>query len=320
MLEVMDAAVAGRDYPRTLREFNVWFPDEAACLDYLVRLRWTGGFVCPICGGVRFWRMSKGRNVRCASCRRDVSVTAGTIFADTRLPLSTWFAAAWYVTGTKHGVSALSLQRVLGLARYDAAWALLHKLRRAMVRPGRDRLQGEIEADETYVGGVATGKRGRGAEKKVIVEIAVEKRGAGMGRCRLVRIPDCKGESLLAAITQSVTPGSVVYTDRWRGYAGLGEAGYIHYPTAISSSSDPAHVVMPRVHRIASLLKRWLLGTHHGAVRPQHLDDYLSEFTFRFNRRGSSHRGLLFYRLLEQAVQIEPQPLAKMLGGTSRVR
>jgi transposase-like protein len=308
MLWAMDAPVAGHDYPRTLREFDAWFPDEAACLDYLIRLRWPGGFACPVCGERRFWRMSKGRNLRCAGCRADASITAGTIFADTRLPLAIWFAAAWYATGTKHGVSALSLQRVLGLGSYEAAWALLHKLRHAMVRPGRDRLAGEVEADETYVGGVATGKRGRGAAKKAIVEVAVEKRGAGMGRCRLVRVPDISGESLLAAIEESVEPGAVVYTDHYGGYNGLGAAGYIHYPTAISSSGDPAHVVMPRVHRIASLLKRWLLGTHQGAVRPQHLDDYLSEFTFRFNRRGSSHRGLLFYRLLEQAVQLDHVP------------
>ena len=316
MLGAMDGPVAGIDYPRTLREFNAWFPDDTACLDYLARLRWPGGFACAGCGGSRFWRMSKGRNLRCADCRTDASVTAGTIFADTHLPLATWFAAGWYATGTKHGVSALSLQRVLGLGSYETAWALLHKLRRAMVRPGRDRLAGEVEADETYVGGVATGKRGRGAAKKAIVEVAVEKHGAGMGRCRLVRIPDCSGESLLDAIEQSVTPGAVVYTDHWNGYAGLGEAGYVHYPTAIASSGDPAHVVMPRVHRIASLLKRWLLGTHQGAVRPNHLDDYLAEFTFRFNRRGSNHRGLLFYRLVDQAVQLDHVPLTAIAPGT----
>jgi len=318
MLGAMDAPVAGHDYPRTLREFNAWFPDEAACLEYLPRLRWPGGFACSACGGSRFWRMSKGRNLRCAGCRVDASITASTIFGDTRLPLATWFAAAWYVTGTKHGVSALSLQRVLGLGSYEASWALLHKLRRAMVRPGRDRLAGEVEADETYVGGVASGKRGRGAAKKALVEVAVEKRGAGMGRCRLVRVPDISSESLLAAIEESVAPGSVVYTDHFGGYNGLGAAGYIHYPTAISSSGDPAHVVMPRVHRIASLLKRWLLGTHQGAVRPRHLDDYLSEFTFRFNRRGSTHRGLLFYRLLEQAVQLDHVPASAIKQSAHR--
>jgi len=258
----MDVPAAGRDYPRTLREFNAWFLGEEEALEYLVRLRWPGGFACPTCGESTFWRMSKGRNLRCAGCRLDASITAGTIFADTRLPLATWFAAAWYVTGTKNGVSALGLQRLLGLGSYETAWALLHKLRRAMVRPGRDRLAGEVEADETYLGGFAEGRRGRGAASKAIVSVAVEKRGAGMGRVRLAQIPDVSAESLLAALEQAVEPGAVVYTDHWRGYYGLGAAGYTHHPTAIASSGDPAHVVMPRVHRIASLLKRWLLGTH----------------------------------------------------------
>lgn len=175
-----------------------------------------------------------------------------------------------------------------------------------MVRPGRDRLQREIGANETYVGGVATGKRGRGAEKKVIVEIVVEKCGAGMGRCRLVCIPDISGESLLDAIEQSVEPGAVVYTDHYSGYNGLAVAGYIHYPTAIASSGDPAHVVMPRLHRIASLLKRWLLGTQQAAVSP--------ESAFRFNRRGPNHRRLLFYPLLEQAAQLEHIPIATIVA------
>jgi len=313
----MDALVAGSDYPRTLREFNTWFPDEEACLDYLVRLRWPEGFICSACGEQRFWRMSKGRNLRCAYCRADASITAGTILADTRLPLTTWFAAAWYATGTKQGVSALGLQRVLGLGSYETAWALLHKLRRAMIRPGRDKLAGEVEADETYVGGLAEHKRGRGAAKKAIVSVAVEKRGLGMGRVRLARIADVQAATLLAALEDAVEPGAVIYTDHFPGYRGLAAAGYIHYPTAISSSGNPAHVVMPRVHRIASLLKRWLLGTHQGAVRPQHLDDYLAEFAFRFNRRSSHHRGLLFHRLLEQAVQLDHVPVTAIMSGRS---
>jgi transposase-like protein len=315
MLGAMDAPVAGCDYPRTLREFNAWFVDEAACLDYLARLRWSGGFACPSCGGHGFWRMSKGRNLRCAGCRTDASVTAGTIFADTRLPLATWFAAAWYATGTKHGVSALSLQRVLGLGSYETAWSLLHKLRRAMVRPGRDRLAGEVEVDETYVGGVAAGKHGRGAEKKTPVLIAVEKRGRGMGRVRFAPIADTSADSLLPAIEELIEPDSVVCTDGHAGYNGVVGAGFMHNRHSLYATGDPAHVAMPRVHRVVSLLKRWLLGTHQGAVRPQQLDYYLDEFTFRFNRRGSNHRGLLFYRLLEQAVQVEPTPLAILLGG-----
>jgi transposase-like protein len=315
MLAAMDAPIAGHGYPRTLREFNAWFVDDAACLDYLAGLRWPDGFTCPVCGESRFWRMSKGRNLRCAGCRSDASITAGTIFADTRLPLTTWFAAAWYATGTKHGVSALSLQRVLGLGSYETAWSLLHKLRRAMVRPGRDRLTGEVEVDETYVGGVAPGKHGRGAAKKTPVLIAVEKRGPGRGRVRFAPVADTSADSLLPAIEELIEPGSVITTDGHAGYNGVAGAGYAHDRHSLYATGDPAHVAMPRVHRVASLLKRWLLGTHQGAVRPQQLDYYLDEFTFRFNRRGSNHRGLLFYRLLDQAIQIDHVPVTAITGG-----
>ncbi len=263
----MVVPLAGRDYPGTLREFNAWFGDEEACLDYLAALRWRGGFACPGCGCGRAWRMSKGRDLRCARCRIDVSVTAGTVFADTRLPLTTWFAAAWYLTGTKHGVSALGLQRLLGLGSYEAAWSLLHKLRRAMVRPGREKLGGEIEVDETAVGPSAPGRLGRGTfADKAIIAIAVEARARGTGgRVRLARIRDCSGPILTDFVSNAVAPGSVVYTDRWQGYGGLAAAGFVHQPTSIAASGDPAHVAMPRAHRVSSLLKRWLLGTHHGS-------------------------------------------------------
>jgi len=313
----MEAPVVGRDYPGTLREFNAWFPDEQSCLHYLAGLRWEGGFSCSVCGGERAWRMSKGRNLRCARCRRDSSVTAATIFADTRLPLTTWFAAAWYVTGTKHGVSALGLQRVLGLGSYESAWSVLHKLRRAMVRPGRERLTGEVEVDETAIGSPQRGKFGRGAfADKAIVAIAVESRPRGAcGRVRLARIPDCSGAVLTGFVGDSVTPGSVVYTDHWQGYGSLWRAGVFHQPTSLAASGDAAHVAMPRVHRVSSLLRRWLLGTHQGAIRPQQLDFYLDEFTFRFNRRSSQRRGLLFYRLLEQAVRTDHVPVSAIVGG-----
>jgi transposase-like protein len=255
--------------------------------------------------------------VRCPVCDRRSSPTAGTIFAGTRTPLTLWFAAAWYITNQKSGVSALGLQRALALGSYKTAWAWLHKFRRAMVRPSRDRLSGELEVDESYIGGVAPGKRGRGAAKKTPVAIAVEKRGRGMGRIRLARIADTSADSLLPFIEEAVEAGSVVYTDGHNGYKPLSRAGFLHEPTSIWTTGDPGHVAMPRVHRVSSLLKRWLLGTHQGAVRPQQLDYYLDEFTFRFNRRSSNHRGLLFYRLLEQAVQIDPKPLAKLLGGSS---
>jgi transposase-like protein len=306
----------GVDYPESWRELLVWFPDDAACLTYLERLRWPAGFACPGCGGVESWRMGDGL-LRCVACDRRTSVTAGTIFAGTRSPLSLWFAAAWYITNQKSGVSALGLQRALELGSYETAWAWLHKFRRAMVRPDRDKLAGEIEVDETYVGGVAPGKHGRGAEKKTAVLIAVEKRGRGMGRVRFARIADTSGDSLLPAIEDLIEPGSIVATDGHAGYRGIPGAGFTHDRHSLYATGDPAHVAMPRVHRVASLLKRWLLGTHQGAVRPQQLDYYLDEFTFRFNRRASNHRGLLFYRLLEQAVQTEPRPLQRIVGGAS---
>ena len=244
--------------------------------------------------------------LRCRACRRETSITAGTIFEGTRKPLRTWFLAMWFVTSQKNGVSALGLQRALGLGSYETSWTWLHKLRRAMVRPGRDRLAGEIEADETYVGGPEEGKRGRAVESKAIVAVVAEQRGRGIGRIRLRRVKDVSAESLLAFLQEAVEPGATIHTDGWRGYAGLPAAGYRHQVTVISGGSELAHEVMPRVHKVAALLKRWLLGTFQGGIQHQHLDDYLDEFTFRFNRRRSQARGLLFHRLVQQAVAMEP--------------
>lgn len=221
----------------------------------------------------------------------------------------------WYVTSQKHGVSALGLQRVLGLGSYQTAWAWLHKLRRAMVRPGRDRLNGEVEVDETYVGGVEANVAGRQTMTKSIVAIAVEIRGRGSGRIRMRRVADVSGRSLRAFVAAAVCPGTVVHTDGWTGYHGIAGLGYDHRPKNISASGDPAHIVMPRVHRVAALLERWWLGTHQGAIRPKHLDYYLDEYTFRYNRRRSRARGMLFYRLLQQSTQVDPAPYKSLVGG-----
>ncbi len=307
---------AGIDYPGTWSSFHSWFLDDRACRAYLERLRWPEGFVCPHCGSTRGWRTVDER-FSCGGCDRKVSVTAGTIFHRTRTPLTTWFAACWYMTSQKNGASALGLQQALGLGSYRTAWTMLHKLRRAMVRPDRDRLSGDVEVDETYVGGLEQGVSGRQTKKKAIVVIAVETVSPrGFGRVRLRRVPDCSGTSLIPFVCDVVEPGSVILTDGWQGYSGLPARGYVRKKTVISSSGDPAHVSMPAVHRVASLLKRWLLGTHQGAVRPEHLDAYLDEFTFRFNRRTSHRRGLLFYRLLEQAVVTDPAPYKDIAGGT----
>ena len=314
MIENAVHPVGGVDYPRTLKEFDEWFPSEAACADFLRRVRWPEGFRCPVCGKTVAWMTARGQ-LRCAGCQRQTSATAGTIFEGTRKPLRLWFQAMWYVTNQKHGVSALGVQRILGLGSYQTAWTWLHKLRRAMVRPGRDLLNGEVEVDETYLGGREVGVTGRETNKKSIVAIAAEIGGRGTGRIRMARIKDVSGESLVPFVQTAMCPGATIRTDGWRAYNALTGAGFDHQPKTISASRDPAHIVMPRVHRVAGLLDRWWLGIHHGAIRAAQLDYYLDEFTFRFNRRRSQARGLLFYRLLQHAVQQEPVPYKRLAGG-----
>lgn len=294
------------DYPGDLVEFGERFTSEAACRAYLERIRWPNGFRCPACGAERAWPTGRQGVLECAGCHHQTSVTAGTIFEGTRKPLRLWFLAMWLITSEKNGISALGLQRELGFTRYETVWTWLHKLRRAMVRPGRDRLSGRVEVDETYLGGEAEGTRGRGAKNKFIVVIAVEEDGAGMGRIRLRRVEDVSRGSLIPFVQDVVEPGSVIHTDGWSGYARLRSHGYTHEMTNVSRSEELAHELLPRVHRVAALLKRWLLGTHQGSVGGNHLDYYLDEFTFRFNRRKLRKRGKLFYRLVQQAVQVDP--------------
>jgi len=242
----------------------------------------------------------------CAGCRYQASVTAGTIFQDGRLPLTLWFRAMWYVTSQKNGVSALGVQRVLGLGSYQTAWAWLHKLRRAMVRPGRDRLSGTVEVDETYWGGEEAGVIGRQTHDKILIAVAAQVDGTRIGRIRLRRIPNHTKATLHRFIAQAIEPGSTVRTDGLNHYDGLTD--YTHEVIVVKRQKAKASELLPRVHQVVSLLKRWLLGTHQGAVGPAHLDYYLDEFTFRFNRRTSASRGKLFYRLVQQAAQIGPQP------------
>ncbi len=301
------------DYPRTLAEFEAAFRTEAACRDYLVRLRWPEGFRCPRCQHGKAWLV--GRVVfECTNCGRQTSVTAGTIFQDTRKPLTLWFRAIWWVTSQKTGASALGLQRVLGLGSYQTAWTWLHKVRRAMVRPGRDRLAGRIEVDEAYLGGPGEGAHGRKrTSKKILLVVAAQEDGAGIGRVRMRRVRDASAASLQPFVREAIAPGSVVRTDGWEGYTGLPAHGYTHEIKPLRRRPGAAVALLPRVHRVVALLKRWLLGTHQGAVSPAHLDYYLDEFTFRFNRRTSRHRGKLFFRLVQQAVAVEPTPYARMV-------
>jgi ISXO2-like transposase domain/Transposase zinc-ribbon domain len=310
-MSVSVVPVGGVDYPTTYQQLLKWFPDDQACLEYLARLRWPAGFVCPACGWGEFWRTGRGLWM-CRQCERKTSVTAGTIFHRTRTPLSTWFAAIWFITSQKNGMSALGLQRVLGFGSYETAWAWLHKLRRAMVRPDRERLSGVVELDETLVGGVETGAGG-GYAGKVAVMIAVERNESGrLGRVRMAVATRPNTVDLIEFATTVIEPGSTVRTDGARILKRLPALGYVHEPVDGYSAQDQASV-LPGVHLVASLLKRWFIGTLHYRVEVQQLPYYLDEYTFRFNRRTSKSRGLLFYRLLQQAVGTDPHPLATLL-------
>lgn len=281
------------------------FPTEDACLEYLSLIRWPNGYVCIRCSSKDVWKMSSGL-YRCKTCKYSGSVISGSLFQDTHKPLRLWFQAIWYIVNQKNGVSALGLQKALGLGSYHTAWEWLHKLRRAMVRPGRDKLSGIVEVNESLIGGVSSGKRGRGAEGKALVLIGVEETEDGIGRIRLSQISDASGAVLGDAIQKMIATGSTVRTDGWNGYNGLSEFGYIHLPVINTTIKEVDAI--PLTHRVSALLKRWLLGTHHGAISHKNLPYYLDEFTFRFNRRTSNSRGKLFYRLIQQALEIDPVP------------
>lgn len=281
------------------------FSSDAACREYLTAMRWPAGFICPACGGTNAGRMQRDL-WHCRSCERQTSVLAGTVFQDTHLSLKVWFRAMQHMTSQKNGISALGLQRMLGLGSYRTAWTMLHKLRRAMVRPGRDRLRGVVEVDESYWGAKEAGVIGRKTEEKAIIAVAVEIKGTDIGRIRLARVSDLNSATLQNFLAYAVEQGRTVRTtDGLPAYIGM--KGYTH-DLQIQNCQPAGEHLLPNVHRVISLLKRWLLGTHQGAIAHDHLDDYLAEFTFRFNRRLSTSRGKLFYRLVQQAVEVSPQP------------
>ena len=298
-----------------MQEFQDSFATEEGCRQYLLRLRWPEGFRCPRCGNSRAWQMQR-RLFRCAECHLETSLTAGTLFQDTRKPLRLWLQAMGYVTNQKQGVNALGLQRLLGWGSYHTAGPWWHKLRRAMVPPGRDRLPGTVQVDETFIGGPRPGKRGRGAEGKVLVLVAAQEEGKRVGRFRLRQIRDASGPALEAAIEGLIAPGSTVRTDSGRGYNGLEARGYSH--EVIRHETTLGDNLLPLANRVASLLKRWRLGTQQGAIRPSHLDYYRDEFPFRFNRRTSGSRGKLFYRLVQQAMVLDPLPGKLLTSGTRK--
>lgn len=302
---------AGVDYPESFRDFQEWFVSEAACREYLTGLRWPSGFICPRCDSPLYWRTGAGLFM-CRSCNRQSSVTAGTLFDKTRTPLTVWFAAAWFITSQKNGVSALGLQRVLGLKSYETAWVWMHKFRRAMV-PSDQLLSGTVELDETFVGGVTAMRPGRGSLKTGVMIATEMVTPRKHGRIRLKPTPNKKLPMVEFAKTV-ITPGSLIKTDGARELRRLTDLGYRHEYYTQLGNDTPAHVDLPGVHRIASLLKRWLEGTLHSGISDEHLQYYLDEFTFRFNRRTSNSRGLLFYRLLANAVMTAPQPMHTLIA------
>lgn len=295
----------GKHYPTTYGEFGAWFRRDADCLDYLDWVRWPEGFVCPNCQGLGGWQLNDGR-YKCQECGGRTSPTAGTIFDRTRTPLTVWFHACWVFATQKDGISALALQRNFGLGSYQTAWAILHRLRSVLVRPGRELLSGTVEVDETLIGGSAPGdKGGRTPDEKAFVAVAVERiEPKGFERCRMAVIKNASTASLRTFLKDNVERGSTVITDGWKPYRGATAGLYTHQPHVAPGAL--AHRLLPGVHRVSSLVKRWLLGTHQGSVDEAHLPLYLDEFVFRWNRRKSRNLGLRFCRLLQLAAGHDP--------------
>ena len=300
------------NYPANQMEFEEMFNTEQDCIDYLIAKRWPHGFECPLCGSIRFWKKSKGR-FECIDCHTETTVTTGTIFHKSTKPLLIWFRAIWWMVAQKNGVSAKGLQKILGLGNYQTAWTWLHKFRRLMVLSGRSKLQGVVEVDEVLVGGKASGKRGRGAEGKSLIAVAVEVKGRKTGRVRLAKISDASSNSLNTFIENNIELSSTIITDGWPSYNELSKKGYRH-EVQKATVKDEGEEVLPNVHRIASLLKRWLLGTHQSYSNKNKLGYYLDEYVFRYNRRTSTSRGLLFLRLIEQAVITAPVSYEKIIN------
>lgn len=292
------------DFPMNQIEFDKRFHTEQDCLDYLIKIRWPNGFICPKCQSADYWSLSRNRYF-CQNCRKEVTPISGTIFHKSTKPLIIWFSALWWMVAQKNGVSAKGLQKILGLGSYQTAWTWLHKFRRLMIIPGREMLKGTVEVDETFVGGKKPGKRGRGAEGKSIVIVGVEIKEKATGRIRLSLIPDAAKKSLHSFIKGNIEKGATIITDDWSGYRNISKAGYRHI-VENKKVKDGNEEILPNAHRVSSLLKRWLLGTHQSYLNKNKLEYYLDEYTFRYNRRTSNSRGLLFYRLIEQAVVHNP--------------
>ncbi len=292
------------DFPRNQTEFDQRFSDEQACYEYLFQQRWPKGFVCPRCGHSAYWKSARDLCI-CCRCEHNQSVTAGTIMHSTKKPLTAWFKAMWWFTTRKSGVNAMTLKDLLGLGSYNTAWRWLQKLRSCTIRMGREKLCGIVEADEFYLGGPRSGKRGRGAAPKCAVAAAVERKGRKLGRLRLQVIEQCSADQLIPFVQANVAPGSTITTDGWNGYSGLADMSYSHHQV-LQTKTDDKDSVLPGVHLVTSLLKRLILGTFQGRFEKKYLQRYLDEYVFRFNRRTTKYVGKRFWRIVQQAVASKP--------------
>jgi len=297
----MQEFIIKEDFPKNQLEFDARFLDEQACYDYLFQCKWPEGFICKGCGHTDYWKSARGLYI-CSSCEQHHSLTAGTIFHGTRKALSTWFKAMWWFTTRNTSISALCLQKLLGLGSYSTAWTWLQKLRSCTIRNDREKLSGEVEVDEFYIGGKHSGKRGRGSENKCAVIVAVERNGRKLGRVRLQVIDNCSSDELLPFIETNVVAGSKVITDGWKGYSKLPKRNYRHEKVFPKETKDKESL-LPGVHMVASLIKRLILGTYQGRLEKKYLQNYLNEYVFRFNRRKSKSVGKRFYRIVQQSVK-----------------
>jgi transposase-like protein len=291
------------EFPKNLQDFDRFFPDDASCVTFLEKVRWGKSFSCQKCQHDKFWQNATGLR-QCRACEFKNSVKTNSIFEKSKLGLKLWFYAIWWITSQKNGVSALNLHRFLGIGSYESSWLLLHKIRGAMVFAERNQLQGHVEVDEAFIGGVSNGKRGLGANNKQLIVIAAECSGSKkVGRIRIQRLADASAKNLEQFIKSNIAAKSDVHTDGWRGYNDLKNLGYKHHVVK-SADVDPDEQ-LPRINIVTSLLKRWILGTHQGRLDVKYMDSYLDEFVFRFNRRTSKVRGLLFQRVIENSFKSE---------------
>ncbi|MEI6806029.1 MAG: IS1595 family transposase [Myxococcaceae bacterium] len=290
------------NHPKNYQELVQRLSTQEACLDYIASIRWPAGFVCPKCGCNEYWTSKQLQRI-CTKCKHQLRVLAGTLFQDTKLPLTLWFQMIWWFVGPKNGASALSLMQNFGIGSYRTSWMLLGKLRSCAVLPMRQALSGQVEVDEAFLGG---------KNNKEVIAVAAEKRGKATGRIRLKHLQSREGPEIQDFISQTIVPGSTIISDRFKSYPAIVKKGYLHDPQKKpyfwEEVDGDDERLLPRVHRVISLLKRWYYGTYQGRVAKESLQTYLDEFVFRFNRRTSGNRGLLFHRMVEATANAEPKP------------